>query len=856
MLILLSLRCRILIAIGIVLISGFVKGQDAQVEQDKLVHINEIQVIGSHNSYHAGFAPSERKYLEIKYPGTLRGLDYRHASLKDQLSGGVRQIELDVFADPEGGRFSHPAIVDAIAAAGLPADPNFDPTHEMDKPGFKVMHMQDLDERSTCLTFIACLKEVKAWSKQHPDHLPIFILVETKEGEPSEIPKPVKALPFTTVLFDALDAEIRSVFEPREIITPDDVRAHSATLVEAVRAGRWPTLAEARGRVIFLMDQQHVGPIYTKGHSSLEGRVLFTNALPGSPDAALVEQNEGSLAEIEALVKQGYLVRTRTDEGTEQARTNDIKRRDLALASGAQMLSTDYPASEPSQWTTYFVGFPQGLIARCNPVNKPAGCIDALLESPSARASQAPSLVLHRTVTYSDRQTYIELPFEVPKDIVRVTISTSYTEREQHTTIDLGLFDGERFRGWSGGNKLSFTLSETDATPSYLPGPIQPGTWKLILGVPNIREGVRSEFTAEVYFARATDVPEVSTFSSTPLRSTPAWYRGDLHMHDAHSDGSCQSQSGKRVPCPLYKTVESAAQRGLDFIAISDHNTISQFDAVRELQPYFDNLLLLPAREITTFLGHANVYGTTQFIDFRLTSSYEPDVNDLLAQVEKLHAMFSINHPGLPSGESCMGCGWTAPNTDFSRVNAIEIVNGDLREGPGSGLSFWEKQLNNGFRITGIAGSDNHDADLPQDARSAIGRPITVIYANELSERALLAGTRAGHVFVDTEGTKDRAIEFDVKTQSSNASMGDSISAPLNQAVHFTVRMIALRGAHPEIIEDGQRTDLMDKSPFRELDQSKEFDLISDGKRHWFRMDVRSSGGSLLIVSNPIYLNF
>ena len=169
-------------------------------------------------------------------------------------------------------------------------------------------------------------------------------------------------------------------------------------------------------------------------------------------------------------------------------------------------------------------------------------------------AEQAPAFVLHRTVTYADRQTYIELPFEVPEGVTRVSIESSYTEREKHTTIDLGLFDGERFRGWSGGNKSSFTVSETDATPSYLPGPVRPGWWKLILGVPGIREGVRSEFTANIYFARAGNLPGVSTFSEIPLRDSPAWYRGDLHMHDAHSDGSCLSQSGKKVPCPLYKT--------------------------------------------------------------------------------------------------------------------------------------------------------------------------------------------------------------------------------------------------------------------------------------------------------------
>lgn len=479
------------------------------------------------------------------------------------------------------------------------------------------------------------------------------------------------------------------------------------------------------------------------------------------------------------------------------------------------------------------------------------------LDAATCRAQQAPpDLVLHRTVTYADRQTYIELHFEVPAGVTRVTIESSYTERDKHTTIDLGMFDGERFRGWSGGNKASFTLSETDATPSYLPGPIRPGKWTLILGVPNIREGVRSEYTANIYFAHSTDSPVVSTFSQTPLRNAPAWYRGDLHMHDAHSDGSCLSQLGRKIPCPLYRTVESAARRGLDFIAISDHNTISHFDAMRELQPYFDNLLLIPAREITTFQGHANVYGTTQFIDFRLTSPYVPNINQLLKRVQELHSIFSINHPGIPSGESCMGCGWTAPNTDFSRVTAIEVINGDSREGSGSGIPLWQEELNKGFRLTGLGGSDNHDADLPPDTRSAVGRPTTVIYAQSLSERAILDAIRAGHAFVDVEGTRDRIVEFEAKTDSSTASMGDSIKAPAGQQVHFTVKMIALQGAHPEIIEDGQSTALIDKLASDKPDSTRGFDYMSDGKRHWFRMNARSADGLLLIVGNPIYLNF
>jgi hypothetical protein len=338
------------------------------------LRINQIQVIGTHNSYHAGLASSEAKLLEQKNPKLFQALEYRHRPLDQQLTSGVRQIELDIFADREGGRYAHPMGPDAVAAAGLPKDPDFDAEGLMNKPGFKVMHVQDLDYRSTCQQLVVCLKIVRAWSQTHKDHVPIFILLETKQ---SELPPQYHAqVPekFTSRTFDAVDAEIRSVFKPNEMLTPDQVRGKHATLEEAVLHNAWPTLAAARGKVVFLMDQRPVGPVYLQGHPSLRGRIIFTNAEPGQPDCAFTEENDGSQEEIAALVRKGYLVRTRTDSDTTQARTNDTTRRDTALASGAQILSTDYPQSEPSQWTSYSVGLPGGAVVRCNPVNGPPSC--------------------------------------------------------------------------------------------------------------------------------------------------------------------------------------------------------------------------------------------------------------------------------------------------------------------------------------------------------------------------------------------------------------------------------------------------------------------------------------------------
>lgn len=348
----------------------------APAQEADQIRLNQIQVIGTHNSYHAGFPPSAAALWQAKNPEIYKGLDYRHPPLAQQLDSGVRQIELDIFADSQGGRYAHPLGPKMIAAAHLAPDPDFDPDGIMNKPGFKVMHVQDVDYISTCQPFTACLKEVRNWSHAHPGHIPVFILVETKQGTGTrgeiQLTEPER---FTSRTFDALDAEIRSVFPPDELITPDDVRGHFDTLEQAVLAGNWPTLASARGKLVFLMDQRPVGPVYLAGHPSLRGRVLFTNAEPGQPDAAFIERNDGPAADIANLVRKGYLVRTRTDADTKEARINSTARRDEMIASGAQILSTDYPASEPARWPGHFsVALPQNAIARCNPVNSPAAC--------------------------------------------------------------------------------------------------------------------------------------------------------------------------------------------------------------------------------------------------------------------------------------------------------------------------------------------------------------------------------------------------------------------------------------------------------------------------------------------------
>ena len=464
---------------------------------------------------------------------------------------------------------------------------------------------------------------------------------------------------------------------------------------------------------------------------------------------------------------------------------------------------------------------------------------------------------LQGAVTGSQNQTYIKVPFSVPQGTERVTITFAYTEKDQHTALDLGLLDPAGLRCWSGGNKSMLTVGLSDATPSCLPGAIPSGTWNVLIGVPNIRPGVESRYTIQVFLSSTGAVAAQPQILREPLRAGPAWFRGDLHMHTAHSDGQCPSQTGKMVPCPVYFTVDAAARRGLDFIAITDHNASSQYDVMRELQPYFDKVLLIPGREITTFHGHINFLGSTDYIDFRLDGKNVPDINALLRSARDVGAITSINHPLSPSGEICLGCGWTPPTpVDIHLLTGVEAVNGGSEQHGIVELPFWDKELNLGCRLTGIGGSDNHRPMLPLDQIGSIGSPTTVVYATELSTPAILDGIRAGHVFIDVAGTRDRLLEVTANSVGRFAHAGDLLNAASSDPVQFEAHVVGAGGGKILWIEDGHPFVPPTNSDIYSADQIVPLPWASDGRRHWFRAEVASPDGKLWLIANPIYINW
>ncbi len=334
------------------------------------VRMNQVQVIGTHNSYHLVAHDSLLTLMNQRRPGLAQTLEYSHRPLPEQFSRlGIRQIELDLFADPQGGLYAEPRGNQIAAMLGLPTGPNHDPGGLLRQPGLKVLHVQDIDFRSTALTFVAALRQVRDWSERHPRHFPICILVELKDE--AIAPEFTQPIPFGVDELAAVEAEILSVFKRREILKPDDIRGTFSTLPEALAKRGWPRLDAVRGKVMFALDNGgKVRDLYLENHPALQGRLMFVSVDEAHPAAAWMKVNDPvtGFDRIQGFVQAGFLVRTRADADTVQARTNDPTQRERALASGAQFISTDYPEPNPA-FSDYQVRFEKGMVVRNNPVN-------------------------------------------------------------------------------------------------------------------------------------------------------------------------------------------------------------------------------------------------------------------------------------------------------------------------------------------------------------------------------------------------------------------------------------------------------------------------------------------------------
>jgi hypothetical protein len=331
---------------------------------DANLKINDIQTVGTADSYKLPLSPGMLSLVAGQSHKDAEALDFGEPLLDQQLDTGARSFKFDIAYDPKGGLFANPA---GAAMADEMLDPGYVAT--MSRPGFKVIHVLDVDYHSTCPVLVACLKQIAAWSQRHPGHVPIVIALRA-DDERTPMPGAAAPIPFDAAAFDALDTEILSVFPRDRIIRPDDVQSGYPTLRGAVMAGRWPLLGPSRGKVIFLLnDRPAKTALYRGQRKSLEGRVMFIATDEKSPAAAFINipYPARDAARITADVKAGFIVRTRADSDTREARANRTLRRDWAFASGAQIVATDFMAPD-RKIGGYAVHLADGRSAVCDAV--------------------------------------------------------------------------------------------------------------------------------------------------------------------------------------------------------------------------------------------------------------------------------------------------------------------------------------------------------------------------------------------------------------------------------------------------------------------------------------------------------
>ena len=447
---------------------------------------------------------------------------------------------------------------------------------------------------------------------------------------------------------------------------------------------------------------------------------------------------------------------------------------------------------------------------------------------------------------------YRYLLFDMPAGARRLEVSYHFERPDEGPAdaVDIGVFDSRGidflaggFRGWSGSARSGFFITPSQATPGYIRGPLSPGPWRLLLGCPLKRSeqlGYRVELSLDIEPGADAeeDPPPIGRPShgrSAPPSSGGGWYRGDFHSHTVHSDG--------------YNTIDEyvveARRVGLDFLAITDHNTSSHFEEIAE-RPVRNDLLLIPGEEITTAWGHANVWGTGGWVDFRCTD--DAGMQRVLEFVHAQGGLFSPNHPK-------RGYPWEYEGVRGYRV--VEAWQGPWRFANTESLDFWERRLRDGERVTAVGGSDCHA--IPPAAPIhpwTLGNPCTWVYTQRpLDEAAVLDAVRAGHVFCSEDPTGP-FLELTASCRGRSYLMGDVLEAPAGTPVQISLRYRGPTDKKLRLLRNGE---LWQQAVAEREETTLTFDTTLE-EPGYLRAEVmgfrgRPERGEVVhALTNPIYL--
>lgn len=355
-------------------------------------------------------------------------------------------------------------------------------------------------------------------------------------------------------------------------------------------------------------------------------------------------------------------------------------------------------------------------------------------------------------------ETHFFVSFEVPEGIVEIVVC--HDNPDSANILDWGLDDPNGFRGWGGGNSEPAIVGVEAASRSYVPGPIPAGTWEVVVGKARI-EKTPAPYEIEIFLhSEATLFPQPRTPYQDPgvLEDEARWYAGDFHVHSR--------QSGDATPT-ISENLDLARQVGLDFVMLSEHNTNSGLTLYGDVQPEYPDVLIVPGVEWTTYSGHGNAIGATEWVDHKI-GVRGVTADAAIEAYREQGALFSINHPTVPGGNFCIGCPWEI-DSDPAMVDGVEVQGGIWEA-----IDFWEEQIEAGSRAAAIGGSDDHRAGGATGSfDSQIGRPTTMVFAKSLSVSAIVDGVRAGRTVVKVKGPDEPMLE----TELSGQRMGDTVFA-------------------------------------------------------------------------------
>lgn len=437
---------------------------------------------------------------------------------------------------------------------------------------------------------------------------------------------------------------------------------------------------------------------------------------------------------------------------------------------------------------------------------------------------------------------YLDVPITVPAGTVEIQVS--HTDNSDFVILDWGVWSPEGFRGWGGGNTEDAIIGVDQSSRSYLPGPITPGTWTLEIGKAKLDPTTGGHYSVDVVCrdnATLTVQPRAA-FAPAVLSTERRWYKGDFHVHS--------EQSGDAT-ATFMEISMLAKSRGLDFVNLSDHNTNSQHALIAALQPMMPDLLFLRGAEITTYAGHGNSVGTEAYVDHRIGRQGRA-ITGVLDDVQAQGGVFIVNHPALDLGGACIGCSWKHPDTDWSKVQGLEVITGnwDFVERaftPGA-IALWDQQLDAGHRIAAIGGSDDHRAGMDTSPTgSPIGNPTTLVHAENLSEAAIVDAIRHGRTIVQMRGPDDPLVDFTMDTGDGIAEIGDEDHDVSTAGIR--VHVTGGAGMFVQIWRDGMKLQQLEVTSD---DQKLAFDDTENGA-HRYRVELINDANSRVVVTSHIY---